>query len=151
MNCSEAESLLPAGPSGGLSAVQHTALAEHLAACPACRQTQAALSDLIGTWRNEAASVSVPPAAETWTQVRARRYHLRRTQRANPIFWLGLPLSAAATVAFVFLTPETVAPETARAEFVETGDAAGSTMVYVDKESGWLVVWAVDTAREQNG
>jgi anti-sigma factor RsiW len=151
MNCPEAESLLPAGPSGGLSAVQHTALAEHLAACPACRQTQAALSDLIETWRNEAASVSVPPADEAWARVRARRHPQRRTQRPNPVFWLGLPLAAAAAVAFVFLTPETVAPETARADFVETGDGSGSTMVYVDKESGWLVVWAVDTARDQNG
>jgi hypothetical protein len=67
------------------------------------------------------------------------------------VFWLGLPLAAAAAVAFVFLNPQTSAPETARAEFVETGETAGSTMVYVDKESGWLVVWAAEPSREQNG
>lgn len=151
MDCSEAESLLPAGPSDGLSVAQCTALAKHLAVCPACRQAQAAFFDLIDTWRNEAGSVPVPPAAEAWARVRAGRLAPHRKHRPNPVFWLGLPLAAAAAAAFIFLTPETVAPESARAEFVESGDASGSTMVYVDKESGWLVVWAVDTARDQNG
>lgn len=32
----------------------------------------------------------------------------------------------------------------AGADFVETGDVNASTVVYVDKESGWLVVWATD-------
>ena len=35
---------------------------------------------------------------------------------------------------------------TARADFVEAGDANASTMVYVDKDSGWLVVWATNLA-----
>lgn len=32
----------------------------------------------------------------------------------------------------------------AGADYVESGDPNASTMVYVDKESGWLVVWATD-------
>lgn len=32
----------------------------------------------------------------------------------------------------------------AGADFVEVNDPNASTMVYVDKESGWLVVWATD-------
>jgi len=32
----------------------------------------------------------------------------------------------------------------AGADFVEAGDPNASTVVYVDKESGWLVVWATD-------
>ena len=36
--------------------------------------------------------------------------------------------------------------DTARADFVEAGDANASTMVYVDKDSGWLVVWATNIA-----
>jgi hypothetical protein len=32
----------------------------------------------------------------------------------------------------------------AGADYVEAGDPNASTMVYVDKESGWLVVWATD-------
>lgn len=151
MKCSEAESLLPAGEPGGLPAARQRALAEHLAACPACRRTQAALAELIATWRTENARAPVPPAAAIWANVRSRRQPSRRSHRPNPVFWLGLPLAAAAAVAFLFLTPQTTAPETARAEFVETGDTAGSTMVYVDKESGWLVVWAVDASRDHNG
>jgi len=143
MNCSEAESLLPAADPGGLSAAQQRALAEHLAACPACREAQAAFTDLLETWRKETAQTPVPTAATMWARVRAQKQVPRRPHRPNPMFWLGLPLAAAAAVAFVFLTPGPAAPETARAEFVVTGDAA-STMVYVDKESGWLVVWAAD-------
>jgi anti-sigma factor RsiW len=32
----------------------------------------------------------------------------------------------------------------AGADYVEAGDPNASTMVYVDKESGWLVVWATN-------
>ena len=39
---------------------------------------------------------------------------------------------------------EAILAEVARAEYVEAGDINASTMVYVDKESGWLVVWATD-------
>src|SRR6478609_1023733 len=39
---------------------------------------------------------------------------------------------------------EAISAEVARADFVEVGDTNASTMVYVDKDSGWLVVWATD-------
>jgi Putative zinc-finger len=89
-----------------------------------------------------------------------------------PVIWFGAPLvAAAAAVAFVFLVnsspqpvakvPMAVAAVTAApppppssapydpsiiagADYVEAGDPNASTMVYVDKESGWLVVWATD-------
>jgi len=32
----------------------------------------------------------------------------------------------------------------AGADYVEAGNPNASTMVYVDKESGWLVVWVTD-------
>ena len=41
---------------------------------------------------------------------------------------------------------EAILAEVARAEYVEAGDVNASTMVYVDKESGWLVVWATDAS-----
>ena len=34
--------------------------------------------------------------------------------------------------------------EVAQAEYVEAGNVDASTIVYVDKDSGWLVVWATD-------
>ena len=36
-------------------------------------------------------------------------------------------------------------------DFVEAGDTSASTMVYVDKDSGWLVVWATDGEVKGNG
>jgi len=39
----------------------------------------------------------------------------------------------------------------AGADFVEAGDPNASTMVYVDKESGWLVVWATDISTPTSG
>ena len=36
----------------------------------------------------------------------------------------------------------------ARAEFVETYDEFASPFIFVDEESGWLVVWATDTPDE---
>ena len=48
----------------------------------------------------------------------------------------------------VFVPPTLSAPYDpsiiAGADYVEAGDPNASTMVYVDKESGWLVVWATD-------
>ncbi len=32
----------------------------------------------------------------------------------------------------------------ARADFVELTDGSATPLVYVDRESGWLVVWAVE-------
>ena len=39
----------------------------------------------------------------------------------------------------------------AGADFVEAGDPNASTMVYVDKDSGWLVVWATDVDAQTRG
>jgi anti-sigma factor RsiW len=90
-----------------------------------------------------------------------------------PVIWFGGPLAAAAAaLALMFFSgrtpPASIPPppppppavataapvrdanadailaEVARAEYVEAGDVNASTMVYVDKESGWLVVWATD-------
>jgi anti-sigma factor RsiW len=96
-----------------------------------------------------------------------------RKRPLAPVIWFGGPLAAAAAVlALMFFngrTPTALPPpppppppevataapvhdanteailaEVARAEYVEAGDANASTMVYVDKESGWLVVWVTD-------
>jgi hypothetical protein len=39
----------------------------------------------------------------------------------------------------------------AGADYVEAGDPNAATMVYVDKESGWLVVWATDVNTPTSG
>lgn len=93
-----------------------------------------------------------------------------------PVIWFGSSLAAAAAVALVFMSPsqptavpqEPISPVVASAttrrappppppplhdpsiiagaDYVEAGDPNASTMVYVDKESGWLVVWATNVA-----
>jgi len=73
-----------------------------------------------------------------------------------------LPFPASAQIAAVSETPPPPPPPPAPAlaapvpyqpydpsiiagaDYVEAGDPNASTMVYVDKESGWLVVWATD-------
>jgi hypothetical protein len=60
-------------------------------------------------------------------------------------------LAAAAALAFVVYQPAVTSRSdlgpAASAEFVETGSPTASTMVYLDKESGWLVVWAADNGK----
>lgn len=147
MKCTEIEPLLLAGSRDELPATQRHALAAHLEGCPTCRQTHAALGALIATWQSESAQVPVPDAAVAWADLRSRRKAPVRppARRFAPVIWLSLPLAAAAAIAFILLSPQLarpLAPELAHAEFVEAGDAGASPLVYVDKESGWLVVWA---------
>ena len=44
-------------------------------------------------------------------------------------------------------------PDTAAAhvDYVIPGDPAASTMVYVDQDSGWLVVWAESAPPDSKG
>lgn len=157
MNCTEAESLLLAERDGALSPAQDAALAQHVTGCPACRHLRSDLTAALAGWKTDVTQVTVPDANASWTALRPHLPGRKSTPRRKlaSVIWLGAPLAAAAALAFVFLTPsrsvsppsETASlPVVARAEFVEPGNANASTMVYVDKDSGWLVVWASDTS-----
>jgi anti-sigma factor RsiW len=159
MNCREAESLLLAERDGGLSAPQRADLAQHVTSCPACRQLRADLTVAMSAVRSEAARVRVPDIEQEWqslrTKLRATRGAPAKRRPLAPVIWFGAPLAAAAALALGYFSlrppPRQVeiAPplaDLARADFVEVADADASTMVYVDKDSGWLVVWAVDEA-----
>lgn len=168
MNCRETELLLQAERDGALTELQCADLERHLGACPVCREFRATLVRIGELVRADAASVKAPDAEAEWRRLQARLQHedvpLPRKRRLAPVYWLGAPLAAAAAVALAFFvqrqpapTP-VVAPETpaavplvAAAEYVEVSDRNASPVVYVDKESGWLVVWAVDTASENSG
>ena len=162
MNCRDLEPLLLAERDGVLTDGQHASLERHVAACPACAQLRARLGEAIDTFRADAASVAVPAADAEWRALRARLHgesaKPTRQRPLAPVIWFGSSLAAAAALAFVFVsspprpvTPVVAAPEIAQAEFVEAGDANASTMVYVDKDSGWLVVWATDSAPKTSG
>ena len=152
MNCSTVEPLLLAERDGALSASQRAVLAQHVAVCPTCRQLQHDLGLALDTWKTAVAAMAVPDAPTAWALLQPRLTAKKSAPRRKlaTVIWLSAPLAAAAALAFVFYpaTPSVSmhpsSPALARAEYVEAGNANASTMVYVDKESGWLVVWAVD-------
>lgn len=163
MNCRAIESLLLAERDGVLTTSQHASLEQHLATCPVCRQLRVDLAAAMSTLHTDAANVPLPDIDAEWNTFRARlgaaSSHPEKKRSLAPIIWFGAPLAAAAALALVFFldrppsgTGETIqVADTASADFVEAGNASDSTMVYVDKESGWLVVWATSSESERSG
>lgn len=160
MNCRDIEPLLLAERDGVLTSRQHAELADHVAGCPACRRARLNYGDAVTFLKTDAANVRVPDADKEWRAIRSQLHgevaDPAKKRRIAPVVWFGAPLAAAAALVFAFflardpvpvtpsLGPQFPVTELARAEFVEAGDSNASTMVYVDKESGWLVVWATE-------
>ncbi len=178
MNCRETENLLFAERDGTLTTEQRAALGRHVAECSACRHLRADLATAADTWRTATARVKAPDADTEWRKLHARLHGaevrtpakrrlapivFRGENRVRNLLWLAAPLAAAAAVALALFvqtrqanpagsetTPATAAL-TARAEYVQVSGADASPMVYLDKESGWLVVWAVDGKAPTSG
>ena len=143
-----------------LSKEQRAALSDHVAACPACLQLRTSLNSALDSLRADVADVPVPVASDSWRELQVKLHQPTRKRPLAPVIWFSAPLAAAAALAFAFLpreprsqTPNPILPPPlhdpsviAGAEFVEAGDPNASTLVYVDKESGWLVVWATDVS-----
>lgn len=156
MNCHEAEHLIFSGDDPAAGRDRSAGLAAHLADCAACRSRHDALAAALSTWRARIRSAAVPDSDRAWTDLRRVLRHggVDSARSARVPAWLATPLAAAAAFAcMMVLAPDapisTSSPEPrhfARAEFVEVPSRTASTVVYVDDESGWLVVWASDTA-----
>ena len=155
MNCRAIETLLLAERDGVLTREQRAALVAHVASCAACRQLRATLGEALNSFQADAAQITVPDADAAWRELSAvlpeTPANPAKRRPLAPIIWFGAPLAAAAAITFaIFITrptamhPEARGPvaENARADYVEAGDTNASTLVYVDKDSGWLVVWA---------
>lgn len=169
MNCRDIESLILAERDGVFTQEQHAALSDHIAACPACLQLRTSLNTALDSLQADVAAVTVPDASDSWRELQAKLHQPARTRPLAPVFWLSAPLAAAAAIAIAFfaIRPVAPAPEAglaiapppplhdpsviAGAEFVEAGDPNASTLVYVDKESGWLVVWATNADTKTSG
>ena len=164
MNCRDTEPLLLAERDGVLTPGQQAALERHVAACPACQHLRARLAEALAAYRTDAASVAVPDADEAWRTLRTQLHgdgaRPAKKRPLAPVIWFGSTLAAAAALTFAFLSRQTPKPAqvfspdndiVAEAEFVEAGDINASTLVYVDKESGWLVVWATDVDANGKG
>lgn len=151
MKCTECTHLILSEGGVSPSPGWQDEVAAHVAACPECRRLQADLVTMRATWRNETAAVAIPDVNVAWEELRPllSQPAKRTPRRLAPLLWISAPLAAAAAFAFVMLNP--AAPTAGEnsiavhADYVEAGNPAASTMVYVDKESGWLVVWAVDS------
>lgn len=158
MNCRDSESLILAERDGALTTTQHAALSDHVATCAGCRKLRTDLATALRDYKSGLAKVSVPDADEAWRELQDRLQAPTRREKKHPlapVIWFGTPLAAAAALAFA-LFPKTAEPGLqnpleARAEFVEAGDTTASTLVYVDKESGWLVVWAAENTGDNSG
>lgn len=155
MNCRNAQDLLLAERDGVLTGEQRAALDAHVAACPACQRQRTAVGEAMEAVRAEWASAPLPDRDEAWQDLRVRLHPpaARKTRRRGaPLLWLGAPLAAAiALLLFRPVPPPVTAvvaetPTTASADYVELSDARATPMVYVDDDSGWLVVWAVSDA-----
>jgi Putative zinc-finger len=167
MNCRDIEPLLLAERDGVLTSQQHAELAAHVAGCPACRRERLIYGDAVTFLKTDAANVVVPDADQEWQAIRSQLHgevaKPAKKRPLAPVIWFSAPFAAAAALAFAFfvtrspvpqapgLTPQAASAEVARADFVEAGDANASTMVYVDKDSGWLVVWATEGEAETSG
>ncbi|HEY8996237.1 MAG TPA: hypothetical protein VIM71_16340 [Lacunisphaera sp.] len=170
MNCRDSESLILAERDGSLTKDQLTVLSDHVAVCPACRKLRADLNSALAGYKAGVSAVPAPDADEAWRDLQLRLRQPVRKRPLAPIVWFGAPLAAAAAIAFAFILtrPAPPAPHAtvavtpppaplydpsiiAGADFVEAGDPNASTLVYVDKESGWLVVWATDGEAPTSG
>jgi anti-sigma factor RsiW len=171
MNCRDSESLILAERDGALTQAQLAALSDHVATCPACAKLRANLTTALDAYQAGLATIAVPDADEAWRDLQAKLpgagSKAARKRPLAPVIWFSAPLAAAAAFALAFFvsrpTPSTQPVEMAHttpvydtsiiagADYVEAGDPNASTMVYVDKDSGWLVVWVTDSGTETSG
>lgn len=159
--CRTIESLLLSEPDGGLTVNELAELEAHCAACASCGRQRRLLSAASAAMRKASLEAAVPSASAEWTTLQDR-IHARRPANSprisSPWFRWGVPalsLGAAAALALVlhFRTPASSMNSRgplAHADFVQA-DGATSTLVYVDPESGWLIVWADSPAAQLKG
>ncbi|PTX94233.1 zf-HC2 domain-containing protein [Opitutus sp. ER46] len=156
MNCQKAQLQIVAARDGAVAEPQRAALAEHLGACPACREFAAQLTAGIAGWREQASTVPLPDVEREWYAVR-RRIRTEQPARSTRSLaaWLTLPLAAAAAVAIgLYVTPGHQAPASAPhnvaapVAMAPATDAAApvSTVVFVDDKSGWTFVLSPDAS-----
>lgn len=158
MNCRDIEPLILAERDGVLTPTQHAALSAHVATCPACQQVRANLGEAAGFLKTDAANVAVPDADREWRSLRAQlsgaTAKAARKRPLAPIIWFSAPLAAAAALAIGFFVTRPATPQSAPAQVAEHVDPAGPTdctIAYVDKDSGWLVVWTTDADAKRSG
>lgn len=164
-SCQHITSLLIAEPDGRLTPAEQAEIEGHVAECAACRQQRAMLAAIPASLQAVTQSVSTPNPQQEWMRLRSQLPKQRsqgKRQTPKTPFWLqwSFPLGAAAAAVVVALVThfrysdrislEQRSATVARAEYVQA-ENADSTLVYVDQESGWLIVWADSSGKDQPG
>lgn len=151
MNCHDIEPLLLSERDGVLTPEQHAALMAHVTGCPACRQLRTTYGEAVTFLKTDAANVAVPDADQEWRTLRAQLHgdtaKPAKKRPLAPIIWFSAPLAAAAALAIGFFAFRPAGPQAA----VESGEITVTTIAYVDKDSGWLVVWATEADPKSSG
>jgi predicted anti-sigma-YlaC factor YlaD len=147
MDCRAAQRLISAARDRALDDAEQAGLGKHLERCAGCRRMRDNLAEAAVAWRETVAANPVPDARLEWQRIqRQLAPGSSMSGRRRPALWWGVSLAAAAGLVLALWTPRT-APVAETAGLVEVGEKASAT-VYVDAQSGWLVVWAVsDTDR----
>lgn len=159
MNCNETERLISAERDGALTENQRSDLEAHVDSCARCQQYRADLADAASAWKSSDQSAEIPDVDPEWFAIRRRIRNLDESGSASPVRWwrrprwLSLSVGAAASllVAGLFWTgsePERESVSLASAEYVDVEDDSASVVVFVDEESGWLVVWSLPEVNE---
>lgn len=165
MNCQAAEQLLLAERDGVLTNEQHAALSRHADGCASCRQLRLNLAAAMAAVRDDAANLAVPDADEEWRLLQLEMRAAARRERLGGgapavIKWVGAPMAAAAALTLAFYVGRTMPLEPtrgfsvaaeARVDFVEVADTDATPIVFLDNESGWLVVWAAESESTARG
>jgi anti-sigma-K factor RskA len=153
MNCRHAEKALSRHLDGELPAEQVAHLEQHLASCAACRET-AAIWQGYGDSLRAGQPSGIPDPTLAWHDIRrAIRTREDPAAKVQGRPWWAKPLpwaAATTTVALVAIgyllqfSPETRLTGGGAVEYVDTDLPGASTIVYVDDESGWNIVWVVE-------
>lgn len=162
MNCHKAHQFLFAEPDGVVPPGRQIALQAHLEECSVCRKARSSVTDSMASWRTSIAAVDTPDVEKAWQDIRRATRRGQPTQAVgtlNSFRWVA-PLGIAAGLALVAsVTPRwqnnaqaapTAQREVAHADFVDVPNDA-SSMVYVDDQSGWLVVWSYSESQPSGG
>ncbi|MEZ5277011.1 MAG: zf-HC2 domain-containing protein [Opitutaceae bacterium] len=155
MNCRQAEKALSRHLDGELPEARVEALERHLSECATCRDTAAAWAGY-GEAMKAGAPAPRPDPIAAWYDIR-RTLRNREESRpaetvpawwARPLPWVGTAAALALlAVGYLSLRQTDPRPSTGTTvEYVETGLPDASTLVYVDDESGWTIVWVLESS-----
>ena len=146
MDCHHAEREIFAERDAALGATRQAAVLAHVASCPGCRRRRDDLAEAAKSWRRAAQAVATPDPGHEWHAVRRQMRDGSASRRGqhHPLGWLAVPLGAAAAIAVALfvIQPGAISPpsESNRPSAVEVSAGDGS-VVFVDEQSGWVVVW----------